>query len=111
MPSKELKLCPVCQREPATKTIYGIGLCSGCQTRRSLNSLPDSQIEFTTENIRDQRREYYASTIQPYRSGELSKEYLEKYGVKGINPTAAEANNAKYVWKDTKGWDNRDKTK
>ena len=110
MPKKELK-CLVCGKGIATRNLYGVAPCNSCQARRSGNSLPDNQIEFTTEDIRTQRREYYSSTIQPYRSGELSKEYLEKFGTKGINPTKGEVAKASYVWKDTSGWANREKTK
>ena len=35
--------------------------------------------EFTTENIRSERQEYFKSLIQPFRGGELSKEYVEAY--------------------------------
>ena len=106
-----MQKCPVCNQNEAKRGIYGIEPCPSCQTRRSFNSLPDKQIEFITEDIKTQRREYWKSTIQPYRSGQLSREYLQAFGVKGINPTAEEANKAVDVWSDLPGYENRDKTK
>lgn len=104
-------LCPVCQSQPATKTVYGISPCNSCQERRNGYTLPGQSPEFTTESIRTGRREYFNSVIQPYRSGELSKEYLEHFGTKGIKPTKKEISEASYVWKDTQGWENRGKSK
>jgi hypothetical protein len=72
---------------------------------------PSNAQEFVPERIVDERKEYFNSTVQPYRQGELSKEYVEAHGTKGVNVTPEEADKAKYVWKDLKGWENRKKSK
>lgn len=72
---------------------------------------PSGATELITEEIADQRKEYFNSTLQPYRGGELSKEYVEAHGLKGTNATKEEAKKAKYLWKDLPNWENRAKTK
>lgn len=91
--------CPVCQNEPANiHSIFGVLPGNKCRDKRAKNSLPDIQVEFTSENIKSQRKEYAKSIVQPYRSGQLSKEYLEVHGTKNIKPTQEEVKKAKYVW-------------
>ena len=102
-----IKKCPKCNERPAIKhPLYGYIECNLCQQNPNK---PKQGIEFTTDQIRQQRREYYKDIIQPYRDGVLSKEYIEAYGRSGIKVSKREAKKAKYVWKDTKGWWNRDK--
>lgn len=55
-----------------------------------------------------QRREHKKDILQPYRKGELSKEYVDTYGTQGINVSKKDANKAKRVWKDIPGWRNKD---
>lgn len=96
--------CPVCQKEPAIiHSIYGPLPGKKCQKRRDSFDLPDTQIEFTSEKIKRDRKEFGKSIIQPYRGGVLSKEYLEAHGTKNIKPTTKEVRNAKYVWKEDFG--------
>lgn len=96
-----MQLCPVCHKEPAnTHATWGVIPGSDCQRRRAANKLPDHPIEFTSKSIKEGRKEYAKSALQPWRSGELSKEYLQAYGTKGINPTAKEIKRAKNVWTD-----------
>jgi hypothetical protein len=67
--------------------------------------------EFIPENVREERVEYFNSTIQPFRGGELSKEYVEAHGTEGIDVTDKEVKKAKEVWKDLKGHKTRKKSK
>ena len=67
--------------------------------------------EFVTEDIRGERQEYFNSIVQPFRCGELSKEYVETHGTQGINVTPEEASKAKDVWSDLPGHSTRKKSK
>lgn len=102
-----MPLCSVCQQEDATiSSTLGVLPGKSCQQRRAYQSSPDNLTEFTSDSIKSQRKEYLKSTLQPYRSGELSQEYLQAYGTKNINPTAKEVKRARPVWKDiTRGVD------
>jgi len=62
-------------------------------------------LEFTTDAIREGRKQYRKELLQPYRQGEISKEYLDAYpknrdGMlrEGIL-TKKQVKNAKEVWK------------
>ena len=66
--------------------------------------------EFTTQEIKNNRVKYFNSIVQPYRNGELSKEYVDAHGTKGINATEKEIRNARDVWKDTEGYSTRKKS-
>lgn len=72
---------------------------------------PSGIPEFMPERILDDRRDYFNSTVQPFRGGELSREYVELYGTEGVDVTEGEARKAKYTWKDSKGWHTRKKSK
>lgn len=95
-------LCPVCRKEPATThPLFRILPGKTCKQRRTKQPLPAVQIEMVGNSIKEQRKEYAKSIVQPWRSGVLSKEYLDLYGTKNIKPTEKDMKNAKYVWKDT----------
>lgn len=61
--------------------------------------------EWTTEAIRQGRKQYRKELLQPFRGGEVSKEYLDAYphAKKGMIKegiiTKKQARNAKEVWK------------
>jgi hypothetical protein len=65
----------------------------------------------TTESIKQQRREYQKSILQPRREGVLSKEYLDTYGTKGIKATPEEVKKAEPVWEDSIDSENLQRTK
>jgi len=74
--------------------------CSECSSWQSANP------EFVPESIKDDRRKYLKDIVQPFRNGELSKEFVES------NPKEAkryasdkEISKAKYVWKDLPSWE------
>lgn len=60
--------------------------------------------EFTTDSIREQRKKYSKDLLQPFRSGEVSKEYLDAYPeaksgmIKEGIITETQAKKAKNVW-------------
>lgn len=99
---KSAPKCPVCRQENAIlHPAYGILPGEKCnERRRKENRLPDIPIEMVGESIKRERKEYAKSIVQPYRRGELSREYLEAYGTKGIKATPEEVKKAKYVWSD-----------
>jgi len=72
---------------------------------------PSAPLEMVPESVKEERKEYFNATLQPYRQGELSKEYIEAHGTKGLNATKEEIKKSKYVWKDLDGWENRSKSK
>ena len=101
--------CPNCQKNKAIKhSVYGILPCKPCQASHvTVKRGP----EFTSDSIRGQRREYRKDIIQPYRDGVLSKEYIEEYGTQGIEPSKEAIKHARYTYKDTPGWWQRNKSK
>lgn len=85
---------------------YGILPCSDCQARQINIKKPDVQIEFTSNEIKEGRKQHFKSIIQKYRDGQLSKEFVEAYPERakamvkeGIH-TEKEIKNAKNVWSD-----------
>ena len=67
--------------------------------------------EIEPESIKEDRKKYFNAVVQPFRSGELSREYVEAHGTKGLSVTKEEVKKSKYVWKDLAGWSSRDKSK
>lgn len=103
-------ICPNCNKKPAIiHPQFGATECKSCQLKVHLKPTPYPEI--TTQDIKNQRREYNKDIIQPYRDGVLSKEYLEEYGTSGVTATKEEIKAAKYVWQDTKGWWDRSSSK
>ena len=66
---------------------------------------PRDPIEVTTQKVKDERKQYRNDMVQPFRSGELSKEYVDLYPnqVKGMlkdgTITKDQVKKAKEVWK------------
>lgn len=94
--------CTVCLINQANNhPIYGQMPCNDCNLKRSTNSLPNHQIEFTSQSVKDQRREYASSIVQPWRSGEPSREFIETQPHKAKQYyTPKEMKKAKNVWSD-----------
>jgi len=108
-------LCPVCNVQEAIKDKHlGILSCLVCRERQKGFKKPSSQVEFTSDEIKEGRRKYGKSILQKYREGELSKEFLTAYPErrdamieKGII-TKEQAKSAKNVWSDLEpagGWE------
>src|SRR3990167_2365569 len=107
--SEKIILCPNCQNRKAV--LYpnlGPTECSECKSK---SVKPRAGPEFTSDDIREQRREYAKDILAPRRDGVLSKEYLREYGTAGIVATPEEIKNARNVWGDIKGKWNRDRSK
>ncbi len=104
--------CLRCKTNRAIKDKqYGYLPCLFCQETEQSQSKPRLGFEFTSDVIKDQRREYMADSLQPWPgNGVLSREYLEIYGTTGIEATQEQIDNAKYAYKSQKGWWNLKKT-
>lgn len=102
LPEQDQILCPVCNNELVTiDKQLGYLPCKSCQERQSQIAKPSEQIEFTSESIKEGRRKFFKSTIQPWRDNRPSLEYAQAY------PERAKKKFAKYkkseikeVWKD-----------
>lgn len=88
-------ICLVCKHNPAIKhPTFGFLPCLDCQQRTKRKSV----VELIPERIKDDRKKHKDHTIQPFRKGFLSKEYVEQYGTKHIDVTPEEVKKAKRVW-------------
>lgn len=92
--------CPSCQLNQAEKSNYGYVNCKECQIRQRKLKKADRQLEWTSDSVREQRRAHHEDIIQPFRNGELSKEYVSQYGTKSIKVDKREVKKAKNVWND-----------
>jgi hypothetical protein len=72
---------------------------------------PSRYPEFVPQRIKDDREKNFNAVLQPYRGGEVSREYIEKYGTGRLKVSKKEVEKAKYVWTDLPGWHHRHKTK
>jgi hypothetical protein len=90
--------CPTCHKNKAeTHPQYGVIACKSC--RDSSREITGRTFEFVPEHIKEERKEFKDQTIQPFRNGQLSKEYLDLYGTKYIDGKPEdEVKNAKNVW-------------
>ena len=72
--------CPVCSKNNAViDRQLGVLPCRDCLDRQKWIIKPNQQIEFTSNEIKENRRKYFKSIIQPYRDGMPSKEYADAY--------------------------------
>lgn len=79
-----IKICTVCKKnESRFDETLGYLPCEECKNRRLGIKTPES-VEFTSEQIKEDRKIYSRDILQPFRDGVVSKEYLETYGTKGI---------------------------
>ncbi len=100
--------CPSCnERESPIHPQYGVVWCEECKKKYKRIG---KSIEIVDESTKEDRKKYFKSLLQPYRRGQLSREYIEAHGTKGINPTPEEVRKSKHVWKDLKGWRTRNKS-
>lgn len=100
MTKKGIK-CPVCRVNNSTRNkVLGVLPCDDCLARRRKQTLPDKGLaEMVGDDIKRQRKDYGKSVVQPYNSrGELSKEYIDAHGTKGIKATPTEIKKAKNIW-------------
>jgi hypothetical protein len=91
-------LCLVCGKNEAIKDKFlGIIPCLTCQLHRYDNKLPNP-VEFTSKEIKSERIKYADDILQPFRQGELSREYVDKHGTNNLNVTESEIKKSKKVW-------------
>src|SRR3990167_10372333 len=87
--------CPNCQTENAQiHPLFGAMPGLSCQKKQKAQSSPGSYIEFTSESIKQDRVNYADDILQPYRSGEVSKKYIQKYGTKNLDVSEKEIKKA-----------------
>lgn len=87
--------CPSCRTNDAQyDPIYHYLPCKDCQTTTST----PKATEIIPNRLKEDRKAYHDYTIQPFREGRLSKEYVDKYGTKHIKVTEKEVKNARRVW-------------
>ena|SRR3990167_7741426 len=87
--------CPNCQTENAQiHPLFGAMPGLSCQKKQKAQSSPGGYIEFTSESIKQDRVNYADDILKPYRSGQVSKRYIQKYGTKGIEVTEKEVKKA-----------------
>lgn len=103
-------LCPNCKVNKAIiDKHYGVLYCKECRNKQRSFKKPSRQIEFTSEDIKEGRKEFGRSTLQRFRDGKLSKEFIEAYPetkksmIKEGVITDKQAKNAKNVWGDVMG--------
>ena len=105
--------CPQCFKRKATiDNLYGVLPCGVCQEKNRQTVRPKMGVEFTSEKIRTERKEYGKSILQPYIGGKLSKEYIEEYGTSALaNVSKRDIREAQYVYKDEMNYHNLSKSK
>lgn len=94
-------ICLNCNKGKAL-FVHPIGwtYCKKCNDKHKLEKAKET-IEMTTGDIKEERIIYSKDTVQPFREGVLSKEYLRVNGTKGINATKDDIRNAREVWGHT----------
>ena len=95
------KKCLNCKKgDMVYDKMFGWLPCIACREKQQRYFKPNSQIEFTSSEVKEARKKHRDDIIQPFRKGELSKEYLNKYGTKGIKVSKEEVKKAKNVWNE-----------
>lgn len=88
--------CPTCNNKGEIVPQFGLIACKFCREKEK--TLSERTYEMLPKHIKDERLEYKAQTVQPFRNGQLSKEYVDLYGTSRIDVTPEEVKNAKNVW-------------
>lgn len=111
--------CDLCKQEATGfKHVRDIGwVCEECLGYRIKVNSDSFQSVGRQEYFDGERKKYFNSLVQPFRYGELSKEYVEAYPKETIKMlkqnaiTQKEIDNAKYQFKDLPGWETRKNSK
>ena len=95
--------CQTCHtNEQIISPNLGVLDCLDCQEKQSKLKSPARSIEFTTESIKWDRKEYERDTVQPTRGEVLSKEFIDIHGKETVKEilkvTDEDIENAQYVW-------------
>lgn len=92
--------CPNnCGNKARVDPIYGVLPCIPCSNKP--HQFPHQQIEFTTDHIKEERKEFSDDIRPAHRKGQLDKGFVERYGVKKALQqgfSRKEIKNAKHVW-------------
>ncbi len=106
-------LCTVCDINEATKDkILGVLPCSDCTNRHKEFKKPSNQIEFTSQEIKEGRKQNFKSTLQPWRDGQPSLEYARAYPEQAKKMfNKYKKSEIKEVWKDVSPIGGIDRTK
>jgi len=95
--------CPSCHHRIAIRhPIYGILPCKECKRRQSQLPKPGKLPEFTSESIKQQRKEFHKDIEQPHRAGQLNKAWMDEVGeqqAKNWGFSDKEIKSAKYVYR------------
>lgn len=103
-----MKRCLNCNLRPAQKSVtLGWIYCKACiKKHQQINKLNET-IELTTDEIKTSRKEYKKDILQPFRSGQLSREYAKAYPqkvkemIKEGSVTVDEVRKSKNTWLET----------
>lgn len=91
--------CLNCNKNKASKDPrFGYLPCKYCRDKSTAK--PQKPQELTTDAIKNDRKEFKKDIYQPFRNGQVSKEYLEAHGTKYIKVTDEEVKTAKNQWSD-----------
>ena len=103
--------CPRCNKNKAIiDPKFGITWCKECRKRKS--DLSGVRVEMVPEYIKSDRKENFNSIVQPWRSGEPSREFIEAHPEAARKTyTPQEMKRAKYCWRDLSGWSGRSRSK
>jgi hypothetical protein len=100
-----VKLCLICRKRKAVNIPpFGWLPCEVCRKRQQEITKPKVSAEVTTDQIKEDRKIFKKDITQPFRQGELSKEFVEanpeqvKKMVEEGHVTQEEIKNAKNVW-------------
>lgn len=89
--------CLNCNKETAiVDPKLGVLPCASCQAKTT--PTPHKLTELTTDAIKVARRAFRDDTLQPWREGELSKEYIDAHGTKYVDATEEEIKRSRPVW-------------
>ena len=104
--------CPVClTRKANIDKVFGVLPCDKCEEEHDSIST-NEYLEFTSDSIKDERKKYHRSMLQPYVGGVLSKEFIEEHGTSKLaNVTAKDIKNAKYTNRHLPRWHKRGESK
>lgn len=107
---KGIVYCPKCGKNPAiVDKQFGVLDCQECK-KKYIG--PANYPEFTTEKVKEERKQYFNSALQPWRGGIASKEFIEAFPNHAKRMfTKKEIRKSKYVWRDLPGWRYRNKSK
>lgn len=113
---KGIIMCGKCNKHPANVSNWGPADCDKCMARGQKFRDDNPQIfhsgyaERVPDRIKEDRKKYFNTMVQPLRGGQLSKEYVDAYPELAKKQYGDKVKKAKNVWKDLPGWSGRDKS-